>query len=182
MASREVAKQVINRDTRSINGGGCQFPRYAERNGLNVCGYNPNLIVHSIIPPSYQILQHLDPTKKIGNLEQLQLIKIIDELSVNPDRINDYEKIFFKILVLKQFLTNPNNYVLLCPTHHDFIYSRLRDLASTNKRVNWDLYACLSLKLALEGVRYWNWSYDPWFFHRAKLNSDRFYQEKLQEQ
>ena len=188
MASQEVAKIVRARDLQLANGGGCQFPRYGEQVGLKLCGPNKQLVTHAIIPPTWTIIQHPDSSyfqqlltanREINPQEKTRLLKIIGELRNNPDAASRYEEIFFNILVLKQILNNPDNYILLCPIHHQLIYSRLRELATVGNRINWGLFAQLSLGFALNGVRYWNWQYEDWFLDRAKKNSIQSRQKEL---
>lgn len=188
MASQEVVNKVRARDSQPVNGSGCQFPRYGEQVGLQVCGSNQQLVTHAIIPPTWTIVQHLDSSylqqlltanQEINPQEKTRLLKIIGEMRSNPDIASRYEEIFFNILVLKQILNNPDNYILLCPIHHQLIYSRLRELATVGNRINWDLFAQLSLGFALKGVHYWNWQYDDWFLDRAKKNSIQSRQKQL---
>lgn len=66
----------------------------------------------------------------------------------------------------------------MCPLHHQYIYQKLRKMSTTGNNMNWQLFGELSLRLALQGTRYWDNQFDHYFLQQAKTNEDLLLQQQ----
>jgi len=185
MAVERVRHHVIARNQSLPYGQrGCQFPRYSEESGLQVCGSNQKLIVHSIVPATFLALACLDhevlEEKALTVAEFAQLFKEVAHWGRDIEQLREF---FLPIVFreLKRQLDDPRNYIALCPTHHYHIYRRLHDLVRHQGKIDGQRLRGATVTLAQEGIRYWDWSYDPWFFQLAGENEAR-YQTRLIEE